>query len=370
MTQPGLDEGDDQDDVLSISSSSYTFANYSPLLTISFQTSDPCTHYTESELISLLRDTLRHPFKQGLYMVSSLNATTSQWRWHLSQWRTKTNSRILSDPFDVGDKKFKMDIRPKGFKNDGFVSMFLEEMNVTENHDLYYRVSIINQKNCIRSAHSKIFKQCFSRKDPGWGVVQLLNGADLYDGFLVNDTLIVQVSVALGNTLKEEQISYLRLHDIQGVLSCVSSLNEKTKKWRWTVPHWSRNTIVNSESFFFGGKEWRLEVVPKRHYSEGHLGIFIRKIGSLEPQIVHFQITLINARKELVHYESGIFSPVFDDTHLCWGFRKYIQLDKLSYGYLIRDTLTFELTMNVDETVQDNVKLFFKPLELNTNADA
>jgi hypothetical protein len=121
--------------------------------------------------------------------------------------------------------------------------------------------------------------------------------------------------------------------------------------------------IINSESIFFAGEEWRLEVVPKRHYSEDHLGVFLRKIGSTKAQVVHFQITLLNNRREMTHYESGYFSPVFDVDHLCWGFRKYIASDKLCYGYIAHDTLTFELSISVAKTLTSEARQFFKVME-------
>jgi len=127
--------------------------------------------------------------------------------------------------------------------------------------------------------------------------------------------------------------------------------------YTWKVPSFSVSGDdqgrVSSPIFQSGGDEWQLKL-RKGGEVEGHLGIRLTCLNAVGDVTVkaNFTIKLHNqAPRKSVQKTAGerefklTSKPDMGWKSGDWGWQKYIELEKLSAGFLVDDTLTVEVSI-------------------------
>lgn len=138
--------------------------------------------------------------------------------WEIKNFSKAQDKELQSDFFYVGSSKWKVVVNPNGNKADHYMSIHLEVVNPKtlvsgRRQSAKFSFTVINQ---IRNDLSYKDVITFNRlKGFGWGPSEFISHEELYDltnGYLVNDTCIIEAGVTIYNgDVPEESISLTKV---------------------------------------------------------------------------------------------------------------------------------------------------------------
>ncbi|XP_052173615.1 uncharacterized protein LOC127788937 [Diospyros lotus] len=131
--------------------------------------------------------------------------------WKIDKFSTITDTCLFSEEFKVGEHKWKLSLYPRGRQNSNGenISLFLVAVDHTTLHPhrkLYakYKLRVRNQVG--HAHHEKEGCDGFSKSVGCWGYWNLKELSHLKDpsqGYIVNDTLVVEVEIMAMSVLKK-----------------------------------------------------------------------------------------------------------------------------------------------------------------------
>ncbi|CAL5381010.1 unnamed protein product [Camellia sinensis] len=144
---------------------------------------------------------------QSINILKELDCT---YTWKIDNFSSLDGQIHYSDVFTFGNRKWNLQIYPKGdlTAKDKCMSLFLglDDLKTFPSERKTYAKYKMRIKNQYHGEHIEIEGfDCFTSSSISWGTSSLLSLSDLHDaskGFLVNDTLIVEAEVSAISTVK------------------------------------------------------------------------------------------------------------------------------------------------------------------------
>ena len=202
--------------------------------------------------------------------VVSVNATgphegTCTWTiYNFSKLKVDEEGESYSDIFSIGGHQWELFVYPKGVRSGKgkSVSLGLQLADDIDQLPEGWQVtvdstfSVICQHNSDKS-HKEEGVDIFDALHKAWGWDELIPLEDFHDaanGFLANDTLIIEAEMEVKAPAKE-------------VVS-VNAIGPHEGTCRWTIPNFSKLKVdeggwKSSDVFSIGGHEWKLGVRPR-----------------------------------------------------------------------------------------------------------
>ena len=153
-----------------------------------------------------------------------------------------------------------------------------------------------------------------------------------------------------------QSLNFRRLVDYYGVTSLVFS-----DTYVWEFPDFSkaeRNKVYNSDPFYIGGCEWKLEIQPlKRYHYENYVALYLNALGTDLPREASVTLRICGSKRNVSkavkrhYFRSGSWSK-----QSCY-WEDFITTDEVSdanAGFLVNDTLTIEAMIEVHDDDDDD----------------
>ena len=306
--------------------------------------------------------------------VVSVNATgphegTCTWTiYNFSKLKVDEEGESYSDIFSIGGHQWELFVYPKGVRSGKgkSVSLGLQLADDTDQLPEGWQVtvdstfSVICQHNSDKS-HKEEGVDIFDALHKAWGWDELIPLEDFHDaanGFLANDTLIIEAEMEVKAPAKE-------------VVS-VNAIGPHEGTCRWTIPNFSKLKVdeggwKSSDVFSIGGHEWKLGVRPR-----GVTLLLVQdKLVSLYLMLADDRDKLPEGWKVTADYSLSVICQHDPEKSRKWegsnnrGFKynenywvdAFIPLTDFhdaAKGFLVNDTVIFEVKIEVKEVVSVN----------------
>ncbi|KAJ0922799.1 putative ubiquitinyl hydrolase 1 [Helianthus annuus] len=308
---------------------------------------------------------------------------------------------LWSDVFFVGGCKWRVLIYPKG-NNTDHLSLYLDAADSITlpygwNRHAQFSLAMVNQIHS-ESTIRKDAEHHFNAQESDWGFTSFMPLSDLYDprrGYLLNDTCIVEVDVAVME-LEEDEI--LAPHSEFAAAEGSQSVEENANavdapiaddppsvRFTWIIENFSKLTgkKLYSNVFFVGGYKWRVLIFPKGNNGD-YLSVYLDVADSTTSphgwsRNALFSLAVVNQ----IHSEFTISKDTeheFNARESDWGFTSFMPLSDLydpRRGYLLNDTCIVEADVVVLELEEEEMSVPHfefaagegsQPVEENANA--
>ncbi|XP_061996936.1 MATH domain and coiled-coil domain-containing protein At3g58370-like isoform X2 [Rosa rugosa] len=155
--------------------------------------------------------------------------------WTIDNFSKIKTRRHYSDGFVVGDFKWRIVVYPKGSNGRQYLSMYLNVADASKlpsgwSRYADFNLTVVNQFNSDKSITIDTQHQ-FSANKSDWGFTSFMPLSELFDpneGYLVNDTCIVEAEVAVSKAdikvLKDQQETAFLEQELQSQSSDVDSV--------------------------------------------------------------------------------------------------------------------------------------------------
>ncbi|KAL5101396.1 hypothetical protein RYX36_005723 [Vicia faba] len=133
--------------------------------------------------------------------INGSKTTPFRFTWRIGWFSQMTAKKLYSDVFEVGGYKWRVLIFPKG-NNVNCLSIYLhaaDSSSLPEGWTRFARFSLaVESQTHTMFSWRKVTKQQFTKHQRDWGFTSFMPFDEVYDpsrGYLVNDTLVVEVLV-------------------------------------------------------------------------------------------------------------------------------------------------------------------------------
>ena len=299
----------------------------------------------------------------GVVSVNAASPLEGTCTWTIPNFsKLKVNEwgRKYSDTFSIGGHKWELSLYPKGRDSarDKSVSLFLEIADDTNKLPKGWQVTVastffVKCQHNPHESHKEGGVDVFDAVHKSWGWNELIPLDDFHDaakGFLVNDTVIIEATVAV-NAPAKEVVSVNAASPTEGICT-------------WTIPNFSKLKLDAkgrkiSDTFSIGGHKWFLSVFPRGDGSEKDKSVSLflwladntDKLPKDGKVTADYSLSVIcqhdpeKSRKRESYYE-------FKHKGNNRGFTNLISLTDFhdaANGFLVNDTVIFEAKIEVKE---------------------
>ncbi|KAL6952176.1 ubiquitinyl hydrolase 1 [Sarracenia purpurea var. burkii] len=132
---------------------------------------------------------------------------SGRFTWKIENFSKLKTKKLYSDVFRVGEYKWRVLIFPKG-NNADYLSLYLdvadsETLPYGWSRDAHFNLALINQIDNEQTMQKDIQQHKFSDREHDWGFTKFIPLGelnDVYKGYLVNDTIVVEADVTVHNS--------------------------------------------------------------------------------------------------------------------------------------------------------------------------
>ncbi|KAI4319572.1 hypothetical protein MLD38_033157 [Melastoma candidum] len=281
-----------------------------------------------------------------------MDVSAKKFTWKIPNFSKLTDTKCYSQSFLICGGKWRILMYPKGNSTD-HLSLYLDVPDASAmpsgwKQNANFSFVLVNQKN---ANNSKILgtQNEFNARSVNWGFPKVAPLSEIHDrskGYLVNDTLIVEVKFESQPTGE---------HTVTA------------RKFRWKITNYSSLTakIYFSPAFELGGGNWQLVIYPNGSGTEKtHLSLYLEVANSASlpegwTRKAKFKLLVVNqnsnSRSILREAENE-----FKFGRISWGFTSMILLNDLrdsAKGFVVNNTLIVEAQFVLPEVPAEGEQL-------------